>query len=131
MNNIKGVLLCIIALGVSGCTGKYSKFNPFTDDNHFDTAFGYPPKVLAKFYDLEDSLTVDPSELTLNPSGPLKLKQSYWKLALPAGLEPATSGLENRCSIQLSYASQQAEKIIGLNTNFDNANRTQKRVKLC
>ena len=74
MKNIKGVLLCLIALGASGCTGK---FNPFTDDNHFDTAFGYPPKVLAKFYDLEDSLTVDPSELTLSPSDPLKLKQSY------------------------------------------------------
>ena len=52
-------------------------------------------------------------------------------MALPAGLEPATSGLENRCSIQLSYSSQQAEKIIVLNTDFDNANRTQKRVKLC
>ena len=74
MKNIKGVLLCIIALGVSGCTGK---FNPFTDDNHFDTAFGYPPKALAKFYDLEDSLTVDPSVLMHSPSDPLKLKQSY------------------------------------------------------
>lgn len=27
------------------------------------------------------------------------------RMALPAGLEPATSGLENRCSIQLSYGS--------------------------
>ncbi len=26
-------------------------------------------------------------------------------MVLPAGLEPATSGLENRCSIQLSYGS--------------------------
>ena len=28
------------------------------------------------------------------------------ELALPAGLEPATNGLEIRCSVQLSYGSK-------------------------
>jgi len=44
----------------TGCTGK---FNPFTDENHFDTVLGYPPKALAKFLDIENQLTVDPEDL--------------------------------------------------------------------
>ncbi len=60
MSKIKGTLLILIILGTSGCTGKYS---PFTKENHFDTAFGYPPKILAKFLNIEDELTVDPADL--------------------------------------------------------------------
>ena len=60
MRMFKGIFLGAIILGTSGCTGKYS---PFTKENHFDTAFGYPPKILAKFLDIEDELTVDPADL--------------------------------------------------------------------
>jgi hypothetical protein len=60
MRMFKAIFLCATILGTSGCVGKFS---PFTDNNHFDTAFGYPPKVIAKFLDIEDELTVDPSDL--------------------------------------------------------------------
>ena len=60
MSTIKSILLGISLLVVTGCTGKYS---PFTDENHFDTVFGYPPKAIAKFLDIEDQLTVDPDDL--------------------------------------------------------------------
>jgi len=60
MKKIKGFFLCVILAGASGCTGKFS---PYTNDNHFDTVFGYPPKIIAKFLDIEDELTVDPSDL--------------------------------------------------------------------
>ena len=51
---------CLGMLCAAGCTGK---FNPFADDNHFDTAFGYPPKALAEFLYIDNQLTVDLSEL--------------------------------------------------------------------
>jgi hypothetical protein len=35
------------------------------------------------------------------------------KVVIPAGLEPATLGLENRCSIQLSYGTILAVTYIG------------------
>ena len=60
MSTNKGILLGISLIAVTGCTGKY---NPFTDENHFDTVFGYPPKAIAKFLDIEDQLTVDPDDL--------------------------------------------------------------------
>jgi hypothetical protein len=60
MRKIKEAFLILIVLGTSGCTGKFS---PFTEKNHYDTAFGYPPKIIAKFLDIEDELTVDPSDL--------------------------------------------------------------------
>jgi len=60
MSKIKGTLLILVMLCAPGCTGKYS---PFTKENHFDTAFGYPPKIIAKFLDIEDELTVDPADL--------------------------------------------------------------------
>ena len=52
------ILVGILVL--PGCTGK---FNPFTEENHFDTILGYPPKAIAKFLDIEDQLTVDPEDL--------------------------------------------------------------------
>ena len=60
MSTIKSILLGISLLVVTGCTGKY---NPFPDENHFDTVFGYPPKAIANFLDIEDQLTVDPDDL--------------------------------------------------------------------
>jgi len=60
MRRIKEVFLILIILGTSGCTGKFS---PFTNNNHYDTVFGYPPQIIAKFLDIEDELTVDPSDL--------------------------------------------------------------------
>lgn len=33
------------------------------------------------------------------------LKTNYYKMAIPAGLEPATPCLEGKCSIQLSYGT--------------------------
>ena len=44
----------------------------------------------------------DDYRITLNRLKPLALSPSK---ALRAGLEPATYGLEDRCSIQLSYRS--------------------------
>ena len=60
MAAFKGIILGTILLLFTGCTGK---FNPFTNENHYDTVFGYPPKVIAKFLDIEDQLTVDPDDL--------------------------------------------------------------------
>lgn len=60
MRKIKSILLGISLLAVTGCTGKY---NPFTNENYYDTVFGYPPKAIAKFLDIEDQLTVDPDDL--------------------------------------------------------------------
>lgn len=58
-------ILCIV-LVCPGCItiiDATKKCNPFTKENHFDTVFGYPPKVIAKFLDIEDQLTVDPEDL--------------------------------------------------------------------
>ena len=66
--------LCTVLLCAAGCTGKY---NPFSEKSHFDTAFGFPPKALAKFLYLEDSLTVDPAELTLKPKSQSEVNQNY------------------------------------------------------
>ena len=52
--------LCLTTLWATGCAGK---FNPFSNENYFDTAFGYPPKALAKFLYIDNQLTVDTSEL--------------------------------------------------------------------
>ena len=60
MKKIKSILLGICLLVGTGCTGKY---NPFTNENYYDTVFGYPPKAIAKFLDIEDQLTVDPDDL--------------------------------------------------------------------
>ncbi len=60
MRMFKCILLGISLWVLTGCTGKY---NPFTNENHFDTVFGYPPKAIANFLDIEDQLTVDPNDL--------------------------------------------------------------------
>ena len=52
-------------------------------------------------------------------------------MVLPAGLEPATSGLENRCSIQLSYSFLANCAILFRNSNFDKQTRLTITPKLC
>ena len=69
--------LCTVLFCAAGCTGKYGEYNPFSDKNHFDTVVGFPPKALAKFLYLEDSLTVDPAELTLKPKNEPEADQNY------------------------------------------------------
>jgi hypothetical protein len=69
--------LCTVLFCAVGCTGKYGEYNPFSEKTHFDAVFGYPPKALAKFLYLEDSLTVDPAELTLKPKIQSEVNQNY------------------------------------------------------
>ena len=50
------------------------------------------------------SLSANPTLLTgIAPEGALRMAEEK---ARPAGLEPATDGLENRCSIRLSYGRE-------------------------
>tara|TARA_B100000959_G_scaffold13842_1_gene13679 strand:+ start:561 stop:770 length:210 start_codon:yes stop_codon:yes gene_type:complete len=60
VKKIKAILILIGVLVLPGCA---SKFNPFTEENHFDTILGFPPRAIAKILDIEDQLTVDPEDL--------------------------------------------------------------------
>ena len=60
MNGVKSIILVIVTITLTGCTGKFS---PFSDVNYYDAVFGYPPKKLAGFLHIEDQLTVDPADL--------------------------------------------------------------------
>ena len=53
----------------------------------------------------EQNLANLDSRLAKNNAKQLKLESSTVRMAIPAGFEPATDGLENRCSIQLSYGT--------------------------